>query len=256
LFIDHIKNKKVDYEGKPFVTNFIVPFSAVINGIAKKRKIKTRVKGKITEVVKTIHLNRLSKIIEAVTAEEKDYLESKCGPWDILAKLHKDYAKGVSLDKVDLVREQYKNSYSKQFEVTSKLSGWRAERRRFMDEFSASISKNHVFKTNDNEEFLFFMSTGWKDKNFGQKLKVMSFGYLRQCMGDTTDAKYKLASTNLLKNDVVFKLIRNNQDLDTFRECYYWAPLDSEYMTTVYDKIEELYKGGVLKFDSEDSGPG
>jgi len=114
---------------KSILSRTKLPYSSVIQNIAKVKKIEKKVNGKLITSTTPIHLVKPSLCIEAVLPSEKQLLKSLDTSWDAMTTLYSTHEKGVHLSKITEVRKEYKNLYNKQIEIGSKLTAWKAQRR-------------------------------------------------------------------------------------------------------------------------------
>jgi len=202
---------------------FKVPYSAAIRGLVRVEKSKDN---KNNTIERTIHVGRPSKFIEVFTNEERDYLRCHEAPWNDLQNLQEKYAKGVPLSELDGLRDAFKKAYNATFEISGKLSGWRANRRNLISKFRPQKGKGALkFKSSDVQELLSWIADATKEKDlsneYWEKFSIMNPHHLfKNFEDDRVFTKYLIPSSLAMGN---LSDLRHSIDDGEYDEILKWT---------------------------------
>lgn len=229
-----------------FVNEYKIPLSKAVQGLARTRvkDVKTN-NGKTVKKRRPTKVGRPSQLIEVLTQHEQSYLATKEEAWDRLKKLTTDHTNGVCVTEIEKFRKAYKSAYERTWEITNSLAGWRATRRKLIDDFNPKKGRGwKPFKKADAENlFSWICANSAKEaKMYDFSIKhidAMNFTILKNCFNEGNKAANYVRTSNLVHESSLTKLSKSS-DLDLLEEVaeqLMWIPYGDLYDYLECDKL-------------------
>jgi hypothetical protein len=219
--------------------------SQIVPSITKKvvkNKLNSKT-GKVEKKAVAIHLSRPSTIVEAVTEEEIKTLASIEEPWDNMKELMTAAKSGLTFNFVNDFEKAYKDLYTKQKEVTSKLSGWRSSRRKLQADFiTDTIGKKVKYTRTMHTDYV-----KWVCKCFTNRREVVSWNnaaienlmliHLENALGISRLQNFSRYSTSefILQKGLLQKVANETPLLsDKIESTFYWVLGNSDLYAYIH----------------------
>jgi hypothetical protein len=213
-------------EVKTLLAKVMIPVHVLTNRVVRKHSVKRKIDGRLVDVSEAIHLNRPSKTIECITEQDKRILKSMEGPWDELKRISDKHVNGVSVTEASTFIEEYKIAYNAQFEITSKLSGWRASRRQLILAYAPMKGKKAVpYKPRDAEKLIMWANQVDPNELDFKLLDSLNPRHLER-INQTSDPKYdRFLGGNYLTSGIlrIAKKSLSEKDYDGLVKYYDWV---------------------------------
>jgi hypothetical protein len=224
----------------------------------KKKTVTTKDKKK-KEVNAIIHVSRPSTLVEALTGNEIKLLKAQEKPWDDIKALveNKRFEKGIPYTQIVDYVNSYKKSYNATFEITSKLSAWRAKRRLYFNKFNPQKGRNYKPFNRDMKDdfFKYLVEFDKSDQSYDDSaIDVMNFCSLYNLLNSSEHwATRYVNKSYLITPGSMAKLSKSLPDnkKDQLFNIINWIPYSKLYVDIGIEDL--LLRDSSSSSDSESS---